>query len=264
MPSPRRPATPIPINPKYQPREYSRLRSMKDKGSPQTQWKHQAEYAAQINASTEFVKVMWDMLSGNTTPKSDGFDMFPFKLYSPISWFYPKGQYTGSTGWRTFRVHGGAVLTSYVDSRSMVLGTDGAVWPDDHSYPLPVTSHSVVIPLGVPQYWFWIHSRSGSFEPYQLYWGSNPKTDATASGGTFQAWDNFPSASSYNIPIGYVDTLSSASIQRALIRQYQRTDVVATGGAGGNYVPMRVCVNNEVQTWMVDAYQSSSATGSSP
>lgn len=250
-----RPSTPIPNQPKYRPREFSRYRTQRDNGSPSTQWKYQADYANQINSLTEFCKNIWHEIAKIRQPKTLGMDMFPFKIYSIPSHF--KTSPTASVDWRTFCVHGGYVLTTLVSTGSYVFGTDQVKYPDLVTYPFPIGYNSIEVPLSCSQYWFWIEELTSSLPvtgSYVLRHAINPKVSSNVSGtgSNPNPWTTFPSASAQYIPIGYVDTLTSASIYYPYIRQFLRTDVLNAGI--GHYVSMSVCVNGMAQTWMVDAY----------
>lgn len=257
MPSP---ATPIPNQPKWAPREFSRYRNPRDNGSPMTQWKNELTYAQQINALTEFCKVIWKELAKVKGPIST-LDMHPFRIYSIPNVLYYNSVDSGSTRWRTFNVRNGCVLTDVVSTGSVVFGTDGmpCTLVDQNIYPTPIgTGSSVVVPNLTPQYWFWIEKPlTGSFPAptgsYILRHGPNP---AAASTGNPNPWDTFPSASSNHWPIGYVDTYTSASQYQAYVRQFQRTDITTSGG-GGHYVTMSICLDGSAATWYVDAYPAS-------
>lgn len=253
-----RPSTPIPNQPKCSPREFSRYRTPRDSGSPSTQWKYQADYAAQINSLTEFCRILWKEISKIRQPKTLGLDMFPFKIYSIPSHY--KTNPTASIDWRTFGVHGGCVLTKFVSTGSYVFGTDQVKYPDLVTYPFPIGYNNIEVPLNCSQYWFWIEELTSSLPvtgSYILRHGPNPTVSSNVSGtgSNPNPWTTFPSASSHYLPIGYVDTLTSASSYYPYIRQYLRTDVLSMGG--GNYTSMSVCVNGVAQTWMIDAYQLS-------
>jgi hypothetical protein len=252
-----RPATPIPIPITTAPREFSSLRSMRDKGSPSTQWKEQIDYAKQINSLTQFVKVLWDQVQKIRQP-SVYIDQHPFKIYSIPPMLYPSDT-EKSGSWRTFKVRGGCVLTDIVSPSSIVFGTDNEDYPDHQSYNIPVEQNAIVVPLASPQYWFWIEklippqTNTGS---YILRHGENP-----ASVSTFNPnpWINFPSSSNNHIPIGFVDTNTSGSAGIAYVRQYLRNDVLSTGTSSGSYIEMNVCENERVVTYYVNAFRSGSA-----
>jgi hypothetical protein len=103
------------------------------------------------------------------------------------------------------------------------------IWP-----PSSYASYDIQVPVNEPQYWFWIE-KSGSMvsgSPYILRHGNNP---ASASVSNPTPWVSFPTANINYIPIGYVDTLSSASVFQAYTRQILTSDVVSVGGAASTW-----------------------------
>lgn len=214
------------------------------------------DYASQINALTEFVKVLWKEMANIKKSQAATLEMYPFRIYSPPAWTYNPPS-TDNTSWRSFRIRSGYVLTSLVVTQS-VFGTDGYKWADRQTYPFPVTDNLYTVPISQSSYWFWIEKpqtylgdATGS---YIIRYGENPKVVST---GNPTPWTTFPSASATHIPIGFVDTYTSGSIQQSYVRQLLRTDVISTGG---NYISMSVCVDEKIETWFVDAFKS----GSSP
>lgn len=226
-----RPTTPVPNSPKWFPREFSKLRNSRDKGSPLTHWKNQEEYAIQINSLTEFCKVIWKEIS-KIKPKGSSIVQSPFRIYNVPSILQQNadiGQY-----WRTFSIRNGCVLTDIVSTGSFVFGTDNAILVDQQTYGNFPNSPQYQVPDGVIQYWFWIEKKNdgSSYGPgtgsYVLRYGSDP---TLISVGNPIPWSSFPSASTTHFPIGYVDTQSSSSIQQAFVRQFLRTDVLNSGGS---------------------------------
>lgn len=244
---------PVNIPVKVQPPKFEQSKwiPMKDSASPYTLWKDVKSHASAINSIIQSLTSLFRdvaKLKQTTTPD---FKFHPFKLYPLNKDFRPDIE---NSVWRTFNVRGGAVLTKYVDSRSIVKGTDGITYTDYNLFPSNFMTGSVTVPLNTPNYWFWIHVLTGSLsasvmtdEQYIVHYGSNPSTDYTSSlsylGSQSYAWSNYPSSSTENIPIGYVDTQSSGAISRAYVRQYLRTDVLATGATSGSFIPVNVCVN---------------------
>lgn len=226
-----RPSTPVPNTPKWGPREYSRLRSAKDKGSPGSVWKPMVEYSTQINALTEFCKVLWKEISNIRETKSSRVDMFPFRIYTIPRYL----RYTTDTNenfWRTVKVRGGCVLTNEVSTGSIVWGTDMCQYPDDSTYPLPfINKYDIEVPITQSQYWFWVNSLTSSLAgtgSYLLSHGANP---TIASIYNPYPWTTFPSASTSYIPIGFVDTNTSGSRNQLIIRQYLRNDILSSSGS---------------------------------
>ena len=250
---------PIPNNPKWAPREYSRLRSAKDKGSPGTSWKPMQEYASQLNSLTEFCKSLWKEMANIKKSQAATVEMYPFRIYSPPAWTYNPPS-TGSISWRSFKVRNGCVLTQKVSMSSQVFGCDGVKYHDQQYYPLPVENNLYVVPVSSSQYWFWIEELTSSLPntgSYLLRYGANP---AVASVGNPHPWASFPSASSQYVPIGFVDTNTSGSTQQSYVRQFQRTDVVATGNAIPN-LPVFICndVTGVAEEWLIVGTKVSSS-----
>ena len=215
------------------------------------------DYSSQINALTEFCKIIWKEISKVRTPWASTLDMYPFRIYS-VPPYLRYATNTSGSFWRTVKVRGGCVLTSTVSTGSIVWGTDMSQLPDLSNYPLPLNKYDIEVPVSQSQYWFWVASLTSSLAgtgSYLLAHGANPKV---ASISNPYPWTTFPSASTSYIPIGFVDTNTSGSRNQLIVRQYLRNDIISMGG---NYVPFKVCVNNEVQTWMIDAYQSGSGSG---
>jgi hypothetical protein len=255
-----RPATPVPNNPKWAPREFSRLRSARDRGSPGTNWKPQQEYAAQINSLTEFCKVIWHEISKIRESKSTRLDMHPFRIYTVNPSFRYAVDTSGSF-WRTVKVRGGCVLTEKVSTGSIVWGTDMNNYPDNSDYPNPVNKYDIEVPASQSQYWFWIETHSASLGAgtgsYILRYASDPKVDGPANP---IPWDTFPSASATHIPIGFCDTLTSGSRNQLITRQYQRTDVVSTGGSAPSLL-VNICNDQTgvAEQWLIVGTKVSSS-----
>jgi hypothetical protein len=192
-------------------------------------------------------------------------DFYPFKIYSLADEFRGPDLYSPyilSNNWTTFRIRNGAVLTSQVNiTGSSVAGTDKYVYPDINTFYLGwVPGVDIVVPTGSNQYYVWIESLTGSYavsgSSYVIQYATSSQVQSTY---VQTPWVTFPSASSIHIPIGYIDNVSSASIQRPFVRQYLRTDVLYAGGGSGSYIPLSACVNGQMVTIYVNGYISGSA-----
>ena len=239
--------------------EYSLLRSPKDSDSPWQMRKIFDQYGKQINALSEQVKYFHRIMDAKIDPEAKrqlDFDFFPFKIYTvPIVLRQPdSGSYSSDSNWRTVRVRGGAVLTETVDTASSwVYGTDLSPWPDSNISPLPwLKNVDYIVPTGSNQYWFWIEQLSSSISG-TMYWLQQASASNVSSTSVQIPWSTFPSASTSHIPIGYVDNATSASVHQMFTRQYQRTDVVSTGGSG-SYIPIPACLNGTASILYVQGY----------
>lgn len=153
-----------------------------------------------------------------------GFELYPFKIYVLPDVF--RGTTTPSaTNWRTVRVRGGYVLTEQVATGSIVNGCDGF---QEYAYANTVDNYTTGSDILVDAntfWWFWIEETSSSY--YNLRYGSNP---TASSVGNPNPWTGFPTADAQHIPIGYVDSATSASQNQLLIRNLIDSDVVIKGG----------------------------------
>jgi hypothetical protein len=126
--------------------------------------------------------------------------------------------------------------------------------------PDPINYNDIVVPSGSAQYWFFIEDltqntgSSASTASYVLRYAANP---TTAGSTNPDPWTTYPSASSKYFPIGYVDAVSSASINQLLVRQYQRSDITSVGS--GNFISMSICQDGNVSTWFINMYKSGSS-----
>ena len=252
---PYRPLVFTPVKSKPIQHEWSQYHTQRDSHSPLKQWKDSSGYAQQINALTQIVVSLGKSLSKIKQPVAASFDFHPFKIYNVPDIFRPTvatGSFNPTDNWRTFRVRNGEVLTKTITSGS-VYGTDATQYVDSNIFPL--NSFDTLVPTGSSRYYFWIETLDTAAPPtgsYVIQSGIDP-----SQVGLQNKWSNWPSASANHLPIGYVDTLSSGSINQAFVRQYIRSDILSNAV---NYQSMSVCVGGQEQTWYVAAYQS----GSSP
>jgi hypothetical protein len=250
---------PIPHKPKQN--EYSQQRSQRDAHSPATAWKDHNAVATQINSITDVIAAMRREMASYKLRQMTGFDFHPFKIYNVPDSFRPStdsGSFHTADSWRTFKVRNGCVLTKIVATSSFVAGTDEVLYVDSDILPTPIEKNDIVADNTVDKFYFWIQDTVGlpGANPtgsFILRYGPNP---ATISTGNPIPWTTFPSASSINFPIGYVDCKTSASVNQAFVRQWQRTDIVTTPG---HYITMSVCIDGVNQIFNVDAYPSGSS-----
>jgi hypothetical protein len=225
--------TPIPTLPVLH--ETSQLISPRESNGVFALWRWINVLINRTNVLTQNTSQIVKSIKGlNSEPNVD-YKLHPFAIYNlPDVFRTGDNQVDYDTNWRTVRVRGGYVLTTLVSTGSFVIGTDlQQAYPYQNYYPSTssfsgsgtssYSPYDVTIPVNTPEYWFWINTNSGS---YTLSHGATPATPV--SGG---AWSNYPSASTTNIPIGYVDTNISASINLAYVRQFLTTDVLASGGS---------------------------------
>ena len=245
--------------------EYSPLASPKERNSPWQMRKTFNQFADQINNHTQQIKQTQRDTQRSNNPnikRLSSFDFFPFKIYTIADVFRPQnsGSYTTGSNWQTVRIRNGQVLTSFVNyTSSFVYGTDGTQYPDSNYFnPAWTSGIDYIIPPSSSQYYFWIESLSSSVS------GSNYCIQSATSSNipsTYiqSPWFNYPSASNTHIPVGYVDNMTSASVHQLLIRQFQRTDVVATGGSSsGSYLQLIACINGVNTTIYVLGFVSGS------
>lgn len=210
--------------------EASSLHSIREPESQGYLWKFHNSVAEASNKHGRDIAQLNREIKNINNRKKLGFDLFPFKIYVlPDSIRTNNQSNTNTTNWRTVRVRGGYVLTDTVSTGSYVQGCDGF---QEYAYgnTYNVTSASADIVLNTNSfYWFWIEEIGTS---YNIRYGVNPVTSST---GNPNPWTSFPTADAQHIPIGYVDTEASASIQQALIRNLIDSDIVIKGGNGSSY-----------------------------
>jgi len=251
--------------------EQSNLVPMRDSTSPYGIWKDVRNHATAINSIIETIGSLYRDVTMLQQSAAPDFKFYPFKLYNLTKDFRPDIE---NKTWRTFTVRAGNVLTKYVDSRSMVQGTDDVTYTDYNFIPSPVSHGSFEVPISSSNFWVWIHvltgsaitGSSGSNEQYIVHYGDkNPATNYTSSGKSVgsqsYAWDNFPSSSTQNIPIGYIDTATSGAMGRALVRQYLRSDVLNVGASSGSFIPVNVCINGVDTTLFINGFFASGSGG---
>ena len=231
----------VPLSVHPQPKEGSSLRSSTESDSNAKLWKHIADHSSKLNAFGQLINQLSRESSNNNKLNVTDLELFPFKIYSLSSVFRPttdSANYTSSVNWRTVRVRGGLVLTNTVATSSFVNGTDRM---QDYSYynmygDLTPSSTDIQVPDSSSKYWFWIENAgtpiSGS--PYILRHGANP---TSISSGNPTPWTSFPTANPNYTPIGYVDTLTSSSINRSYVRQILTADVISAPPAGSTVAP---------------------------
>jgi hypothetical protein len=155
--------------------------------------------------------------------------------------------------WRSVTVRNGLNLTKTTDTGSNFLsGSDEIKYTYNDFLPDPITKGRIQVPISCSAYWLWQHEVTGSTtSSYRLYHSTTPTV-----AGTYNqyAWTTFPSADTLNIPIGYVDTLSSGSINKLYIRQFLHADIQSAGGQNGNYITMSVCINRVQKNYAFMAY----------
>lgn len=227
-----------PIKKLPKPEEVSVLRSPRDSSTLYNSWKRDAEVINSQNKLVELMNQMSRELEKIKGRKKLDLDFYPFKIYTLADqWrgFGSSGSYSLSNNWQTVRVRGGQVLTNRVDySGSFVYGTDNSIFPDYDTFPIGWNyQYDIVIPPTSSQYWFWIESLTGSLSGsnYILQYGTGSQI---ASYYVQTPWSTFPSASTTHIPIGYVDNNSSSSIQRLMVRQFLREDLISNGGSNSS------------------------------
>ena len=228
--------TPLAVLP--HPQEGSTLRSSREPDSTFKLWSYIRDLALRSNKNAQSIQQMSRDIKEIGNRNTSDFDLFPFKIYTLPTVFRPQsdsGNYTSSINWRTVRVRGGLILTDTIATSSFVNGTD---MMQNYSYynmypPQNIASFDIKVPSGSLHYWFWIEKLTNpisgssyilrhSNDPLSASFNNNPNT-----------WIGFPTANSNYIPIGYVDTLTSASINRAYVRQMLTNDVISSGGGSG-------------------------------
>jgi hypothetical protein len=240
-------------------REHSSLSPARDKDSIQQLYKTVGQYAYQINALTDLVKTMGHEISKLKQTPQVGFGFFPFQIYNIPAIF------TSSHSWNCYKVRQGSVLTSLIEpggyisgsitgslTQSMVIGCDNVVYSDSDFLPNPINTGDIMIPTGSAQYWIWVETSQSN---YYLRHSDIPTSASTPNNPN--PWVNFPSSSTGHYILGYVDTYSSQSENRAYVRQMQRTDIVNTPLS---YVTMSACINKVPTIYYLAGYLS----GSSP
>jgi hypothetical protein len=243
-----------PIKQLPKPEEVSHLRSPRDSATVYNSWKREREIVKGYNQIVQIInQLSRDMKRLGERKKLD-FDMFPFKIYNIPS------DLQLSYNWLNFNIRGGYVFTSKVDTGSCwVNGTDRM---EKFSYqstlPNPYTTGQYTIPSSSLHYWFWIET-SGSASPntssYYLRSSATPQTPDALYNPS--GWTNWPSASSGNYIIGFVDTATSAAAHIALVRQFQTTDILSSGLP--DVKQFTVCENGSLDTWFLYGYKSGSA-----
>lgn len=130
---------------------------------------------------------------------------FPFRIY-----VFPAGRRTTpdpDSDWRKFRVRQGVVIGN-TPTPVIVSGCDGADYPDTGVVDEGDVA-DIEVPSGTAEYWFWL------------------EIDEASATATLEHGASPPAAWALTvIPIGKVDTDTFADDNRALIRQYLRTDVI--------------------------------------
>jgi len=226
------------ITPLPKAHEASALRPKRDSDNIQTLWKKLNEAIISQNKSNQLINQLSREFKKLKERGTMDFGFFPFEIYTLPVEFRPTGdiaQYTASINWRTVRIRGGLVLTETVSTGSFVWGTD---MMQNYSYdsilpPSNVGTYDIQVPQNTPQYWFWIENSgsaniSGSSQYYLRYSADPTMADDI---GNPVPWATFPSASSNYIPIGYVDTATSGSINVIYSRQFVNSDIILQGGA---------------------------------
>lgn len=211
-------------------REASSQKSQREPDSMYRMWQFVNTLTDNVNKSNQTVNQLNKDIQKLDDRNKLGFELFPFKIY--VLPDIIRGSNLDNTSWSTVRVRGGFVFTSIVGSASYVNGTDMfQQYAYQNTYPL---SSSYDIALGSGAFnWFWVEKNQTIAGPapehsYYLRYGSNPQS---ASLGNPTPWATFPTANANYIPIGWVDTQSSASINQALIRQFVTNDIVLQGGS---------------------------------
>lgn len=229
--------------------EKSTLSNARDDDSLYLQWKKLSEVIKVLNLNSQVTsQLARDMQSINKRSVID-LELFPFKIYNVPDIFRntvdDDGDFVNEYNWRTFRVRGGLVANVAVSTGSFVAGTDNFQNFSDYNFiseSFTITDYDYIVDEGIPQYWFWIEQNgnpTGSLtghSPYFLRSAVNPTVSGPYNPNPWMSFplNNTSSNTQAYYPIGYVDTSTSASQQRAFIRQLQRTDVVSSGGATGS------------------------------
>jgi|ERR1035437_1478733 hypothetical protein len=238
--------------------EVSQLRSPRDSATIYSAWKRENELVKGINATMQVVNQLARELKRLGGRITQDFDFFPFKIYNLPDEF--KLSASSSINWRTLNVRGGYVLTSKIDSGSCyVNGTDRMEHFAYHNFlHNPISLGQYIIPTGSYNYFFWIET-SGSASPdtssYYLRSSATPQTPDSLLNPN--GWTNWPSASSGNYIIGFVDTATSAAAHIALVRQVQVGDILSSGLPDAKQ--FTVCENGSLDTWFLYGYKSGSA-----
>lgn len=225
-------STQVPVVQMPSPTEMSSLHSKRDSNGIFMIWKKLREIIHTVNKLIQLFQQNSRNIKELQQQNYSSLNLTPFQIYriSDSLRGYQNSQISASTNWHTVRVRGGLVLTANVSTGSFVTGTDMMQNFAYNDY-LPSASYGpydIIVPTLTPQYWFWIESQSTS--SYTLRYAQDP---TIVSAGNPNTWVGFPSASSNYIPIGWVDTYTSASIRRAYVRQLQVGDVVSSGGGSG-------------------------------
>ena len=149
--------------------------------------------------------------------------LFPFKIYQ-LPFMFQSGADPASA-WRTFRVRAGFVFPSGAGG-ILPTGTDGVTNPDIETYFDQATTaqaNAIVADDNTLQFWIWINVASSTSASIQA-----SATPATAT----VPWTGFPTPSSTNIPIGYIDTQTMRGQGTAIVRQILRYDSLGIGSGG--------------------------------
>ncbi len=210
--------------------EASGYKSPREADSIQHTWKYINRTIDGVNTNVQNINQLNRDLQKLAERDKLDFELYPFKIYVVPTLFRSGGDVTQFTNnWRTVRVRGGFVLNNIVSTSSYVNGCDGFQnYPYSNAYgsaSIVTSSIDYTIPVTQSMYWFWIENTTGS---YNLRYGANP---VSSSLGNPTPWVGFPSASANYIPIGWVDSRSSASINQLVIRQFLTSDIISTGGA---------------------------------
>ncbi len=179
-----------------------------------------------INEQDEDVKLLFAQLAQlrrDTTailPQRHSFGHFPFRLYQLP--YYLRAAPDPAADWLKFRVRGGYV------SSLQATGTDGALDPDDETYPdiLNVGAFEILLPANIPKVWIWLEI---SATTAVVKWGDPASGLGDDPGGApiDQGWTSYPVPDAAHVPIGYVNTQTQIAQQISIPRQLLRTDILA-------------------------------------
>ena len=220
-------------------RESSAQRSVRDADALGRQWIRHAETNAQVFSTTRSIEAIQRQLSNlkrrfGSTEQTTTY--FPFQILqspsSPALGYDPLNPTWGAdpdAGWRAFRVRAGAI------GRTNCTGTDGADdCPDDPSVN-PTASYldeamddeapiDFVVPENLAAYYVYIDTTTTI---PGVTWDANPPTvDAGVD----------PWMCGHYILIATIDTQTQLSAQKAIVRQYVRSDIL-------EYYKQAVCDN---------------------
>ena len=244
--------------------------SPRESQSPWEAWKFQNEVQKQLYTISDQAQVTHRQLVPLSPNNWAGVDFYPFKIYQ-----FPASFRTSQSidDWRLVRVRSGNVLTSIIDplTCSIVVGTDGVQMCDYQIYPAEFPTGSegpgingsldILVDSGSLFFWLWVETTGSNSnaisQSYYLRYGSTP---IVSSYGNPHPWTSFPKPDGAHTVIGYVDSFTGYYQGRVFIRQYQRTDIMASPV---NYITMSVCDTNTGQTmeWWIAAYPFTASGG---